>query len=264
MKRLLFLLLLLFPCAGYAQFDEQFYQPVKEWKTNTLTGYKDTWITNGTDSVHAVWCKPAGDPLAVVFYCHGNYGNISYNDSVIDALTEGGFAVFAWDYPGFGHSPGKPTHAGIAAMGQSALNELSKCDEVKGKKIIVFGFSIGAQVATKLARDNPETVSALVLDAGMKSFTDMALLFSPEEAHPMIRQYVVSPYSSLEDVRYLENMPKLIMHSREDRVAPFSHSEEVYENAAFPKTFLEYPGGHVAGLTSDREKTLAAFRELIR
>ena len=263
MKKL-FLLLCLLPLAGYAQFDEQFYQPVKEWKTNDLPPYEEIWMANGSDSVHAIWCKPGGEPAGVVFFCHGNYGNISYNDTIIRSLVEGGFAVFAWDYPGFGHSSGKPTHTGIAATGQRALETLLERDDVKGKQVIAFGFSIGCQIATKLARDNRESVAALVLDAGMKSFTEMALLFSPEEAHAMIRQYVTSPYSSLEDIRYLEGMPKLILHSREDKVAPFAHSEAVFESAPAPKLFLEYPGGHVSALTTRKEETLQHFGELLQ
>ena len=263
MKKLLLFLLLILPLAGYGQFDEQFYQPVKEWKANNLPAYEEIWVTNGVDSVEAIWCKPEREPVAVVFYCHGNYGNISYNDGIIRPLVEEGFAVLAWDYPGFGHSNGKPTHINIAEMGQRVWDELIGREDVKGRKIILFGFSIGAQSAAKLARDNRDRVSGLVLDAGMKSFTDMALVFSPEEAHPMIRQYVVSPYSSIEDVTYLDGMPKLILHSQEDKIAPFSHSEAVYENAADPKTFREYPGGHIGGLIAEPEEVLLLFRRLV-
>lgn len=264
MKKLLFLMLCIVPLSVYAQFDEQFYRPVKEWQTNDLPPYEEVWIANGADSVHSVLCKPVGGEIkAAVFFCHGNYGNISYTDTIIRPLVEDGFAVFAWDYPGFGYSSGTPTHVSIAAVGQKALDTMLERDDLKGRKVIVFGFSIGCQVAAKLARDNMEKVSALVLDAGMKSFTDMALLSSPPEHHPMIRQYVTSPYSALEDVGHLEGMPKLITHSQQDEIAPFSHSQAIFEAAADPKLFLEYPGGHVSALTTKKEEALALFHKLI-
>lgn len=262
MKKFLFFLISILPLTGYAQLDENFYQPQKAWLTHNLPAYEEVWITDGADSVHAVWCKPDGKVKAVVFYCHGNYGNISYNDTIIRPLVEDGFAVFAWDYPGFGYSNGAPTHLGIARMGQLALGNLLAREDVQGEKIIIFGLSIGAQVGTKLARDNKRQVAALVLDSGMKSFTDMALVFSPEEAHPMIRQFVVSPYAAIEDITYLQGMPKLIMHSREDAVAPFSHSEEIFAVAADPKLFFEYPGGHVQAFSTKPNEVLQLFRKL--
>ncbi len=264
MKKLLLLMLCIAPLSAYAQFDEQFYHPVKEWQANDLPPYEEIWITGGVDSVHAVLCKPAGSDIkAAVLFCHGNSGNISYNEAMIRPLVDAGFAVFAWDYPGFGRSSGKPTHTGIATMGQKALDAMLECDGLKGRKAIVFGFSIGCQIAAKLARDNAEKVSALVLDAGMKSFTEMALLSSPPESHTVIRQYVTSPYSVLEDVGHLEGMPKLFAHSPQDDIAPFAHSQDVYEAAAEPKLFLEYPGGHVSALTTKREETLALFQKII-
>ncbi len=222
------------------------------------------WITAGADSVHAVWCKPIEmEAKAVVLFCHGNYGNLSYSDEMIAPMVEAGFAVLAWDYPGFGLSNGKPTHAGIAAMGQRVFEAMTARDDAQGKQVVVYGFSIGCQVAARLSRDNSGRVSAFVLDAGMKSFTDMALLFSPEEAHPMIRRYVVSPYSSMEDVRLLEGMPKIIAHSPEDKVAPYSHSEEVFEVAAEPKLFFEYPGGHISAIVAKKDEMSAAMARLI-
>ena len=265
MKKTIWILLFcVAPLAGYAQFDEQFYQPAGEWRQNDLPPHQEMWITAGADSVHAVWCKPAeAEAKAAVLFCHGNYGNISYNDGIIRILVEAGFEVLAWDYPGFGRSNGKPTHTGIAAMGQRVFDEMAARDDVQGKKVIVYGFSIGCQIAARLARDNSARASALVLDAGMKSFTDMALLFSPEEAHPMIRRYVTSPYSAIEDVCLLEGMPKIIVHSPEDKVAPYSHSEEVFEVAAEPKVFFEYPGGHISALAAKKEEMLAAMARLI-
>lgn len=264
MKRFFILLLCLVPLAGYGQFDERFYRPTKEWKPCDLPPYEELWVVSEADSVHAAWCKPVGrEAKAVVIFCHGNYGNISYNDGIVRPLVEDGFAVLTWDYPGFGRSNGKPTHTGIAATGQRVFDTMMAREDVQGKKVIVYGFSIGCQIAAKLARDNSERIDALVLDAGMKSFTDMALLSSPEEMHPAIRRWVTSPYSSIEDVRLLEGMPKLIAHSPDDRVAPLSHSEEVYEAAAGPKIFFAYPGGHVSAPVAKQEDMLAAMNRLI-
>lgn len=249
--------------SGYAQFDEMFYQPRKEWRQHGLPAYEELWIVNDSDSIHAVWCMPEKEPIAVVLFCHGNYGNISYHDGAITSLVEEGFAVLAWDYPGFGLSPGAPTHAGIAQTGQTVFDHLLSGIGLQGLPLVVFGSSIGSQVATKLTRDNREKISLLILDSGMSSFTEMALIFAPEDAHPMIRQYLSFPYASQEDVRHISGVPLLVMHSREDKIVPFKQGEAVFENAIDPKRFLEYSGEHVTALFVERQKIIALIREML-
>jgi alpha-beta hydrolase superfamily lysophospholipase len=267
---ILIFMLCVAPLAANAQFDEQFYRPTKEWRDHKLPEFEQMWIvapaggTATADSIHAIWCKPANmEPRAAVLYCHGNSGNISHNDMVIAPLVEAGYAVLAWDYPGFGLSTGKPTHTSIAEAGEKVFGAMMSRDDTKGKKVIVYGLSIGCQIAAKLARDNTDRISALILDAGMVSFTEMALLFSPAEAHPMIRQYVTSPYSAVEDVRHLAGMPKLIAHSPEDTVAPFAQGERLFEAATEPKVMLEYPGGHISAIVAKKDETLAAMAKMI-
>jgi len=265
MKKLFFWLLLSLPFAGYSQFDDQFYHPSNQWNAEKLPPHTDVWVVDGADSVYAAWCKPEGEILGVVFYCHGNSGNVSDNGSVIRPLVDNGFAVFAWDYPGFGLSNGTPTHDAIARTGQLAFDALlDRPDIGDSPKVLIYGFSIGAQSATKLARDNRQRVSALAIDAGMKSFLEMALLYSPEQAHEMIRKYMPVPYSSLEDITYLEGLPKAVFHSREDQVAPFAHGEEVFGAAPEPRRFIEYPGGHVSAVVAQPEETVGVFRSLLQ
>ena len=97
----------------------------------------------------------------------------------------------------------------------------------------------------------------------MKSFTDMALLFSPEDAHPMIRRYLTSPYSAIEDVRHLESITKIFVHSPEDKIAPYSQAEEVYAAAVGPKAFLTHSGGHVSALVTEKDDMVMLMTGLI-
>jgi len=109
----------------------------------------------------------------------------------------------------------------------------------------VYGASIGTQIATKITRDNKDKISALILDGAMSSFTNMALLSVPEEQKEMISTYVTSPYSAVEDIKYLKSTPKLFIHSKGDKSVPFSQGVAVYSNAPEPKVFWEYEGNHL-------------------
>jgi len=202
------------------------------------------------------------NPRGIVLFCHGNYGNLSYNGGAIRPLVEAGYAVLAWDYPGFGRSGGKPTHASIAEAGARVFETLMTRNEVRGKKVIIYGYSIGCHVAARLARANAERTALLVLDGGIVSFTEMAVHFSPPEAHDAIRQYVASPYSAIDDVAHLGGVPTLVAHSREDALAPFVHGETLYGAATEPKLMLEYAGGHVSALAADAPAALAAIEKL--
>lgn len=128
---------------------------------------------------------------------------------------------------GYGKSTGKPTHLNIASDAQIIFNSILKDNQYKNQKIIIYGSSMGTQVATNLAKNNQEKIVGLVLDGVISSFTDIALDKAPKEQHEMISQYLISPYSAKEDVKQLKTMRILFIHSKEDKDVPFSHCQTV-------------------------------------
>jgi len=48
-------------------------------------------------------------------------------------------------------------------------------------------------------------------------------------------------------------VPLLVVHSREDEVAPFTMGRELYETAREPKQFLEIGGSHNSGFLQSAE-----------
>ncbi|WP_222597023.1 alpha/beta fold hydrolase [Chitinophaga pinensis] len=107
-------------------------------------------------------------------------------------------------FRGYGKSSGKPAHLNIVNDGQQVLNYLLGREDVKGTKVVLFGASIGTQVATRLARDNGDKIQALVLDGAVSSFTDLAAAYAPAELQAMIKQYLTSPYAAKTDIRLSE------------------------------------------------------------
>ena len=98
----------------------------------------------------------SGVPLVLL---HGNGLSLHEFDRVVEPLAQQ-FDVIAWDQPGHGGSdplPGEPSVAGFAAALQALLDALGVA------KVAVVGSSIGAFVATELARAFPRRVGALVL-----------------------------------------------------------------------------------------------------
>lgn len=237
--------------AAQAQFDDKFYHPVKEWMPCQMPQFEDVYFYPEQDTLHAVFCKPEGTPVATILYLHGNYGNISFNASRLDTLVKAGFQVFIPDFRGYGRSSGTPTHQNIASDGQMIFDYLKKRPDVASTKLIVYGASIGTQLASKLAKDNQNAVQALILEGGMSSFTDMALRFIPEEQREYAKPYLIFPYSSEADIQAIGQMSKLIIHSSDDQIVPFEQGKTVYNAAKEPKKFLECKGQHLEALITE-------------
>ncbi len=237
-------LFLLFVNNLVAQMDDKFYHPDKEWIGIESLKYKEIVLYVDNDSVHSVMLYPQDIPKATILYFHGNGGNISKWIDYIQPLINDGFQVCMLDYRGYGKSSGKPTHLNISHDAQILLDTLLKLEEVKNTKLIIYGASIGSQVATHLTRNNNEKISALILDGMITSFTDIALLTTPIEYHEQVKQFVVSPYSAKEDIKYIENVKFLFIHSNEDTI-PIEGTRKIYNNLSYPKMFWIYEGEHI-------------------
>lgn len=248
----------------FAQYDDKFYYPSKGWDEKALPPHEEIYFYPEQDTIHSIFCKPQGAAIATVFYIHGNSGNISDTSPFINTLLKSGFQVFIADFRGYGKSSGKPTHVNIASDGQTVLNYLLERPDVKNKKLILYGASIGSQLATKLAKENQNEIDALVLEGGINSFLDMALLHVPEAQQEVVKKYLIFPYSSKEDIAAISNMPKLIIHSTEDKVVPFSMGEEVFRNAREPKIFLSCKGEHIRALQTEPNTVISSMKSLLK
>ena len=69
----------------------------------------------------------------------------------------------AWNYRGYGNTPGNPTPYNIKLDGESILNFVVNTVKVKGQ-IGVYGRSLGGVVATHLAAKFPDKICLLFAD----------------------------------------------------------------------------------------------------
>jgi esterase/lipase len=246
MKKIFCILLsVLFVQGLAAQMDEKFYHPDKEWIAIDSLDLEEIVLHADNDTIYSVLFKPEGIPKATVLYFHGNGGNISKWADYIRVLVNDGFQVCMPDYRGYGKSTGIPTHLTIAHDAQMLLDTLLTREGVRHTKLIVYGASIGSQVAANLTKNNKGKISALVFDGMMASFTDVALLTSPVEYHDQIRQFVTSPYSAKEDSKEIKGVNLLFIHSKEDLI-PIEGAQCIYDNSpCVNKMFWIYEGKHI-------------------
>jgi pimeloyl-ACP methyl ester carboxylesterase len=254
---------LLFTSVTHAQFDDQFYFPSKKLHPHENINYESVTIKVDNDTLQSVFLKPTGKPKATLLFFQGNGGNYTDYLYITNPLVKAGYQVFMTSFRGYGKSTGKPTHLNISSDSKVIFEYLTSRNDVKNTKIIIYGASIGCQVATNLTRTYQSKIEALILDSGFASFTDIALSSRPKEQHDIIKQFVTSPYSAKEDILYINNVKKLIIQSRLDKTAPYEQGESLFTTAKIPKNFYEYQGGHIEAMKVNPEKLIGAINELL-
>jgi pimeloyl-ACP methyl ester carboxylesterase len=138
-----------------------------------------------------------------------------------------------------------------------------KQKSVKQTPVLLYGASMGTQIAVHLAAANENRINGLILDGTIASFTDIAMAYSPPEQQEMIGKFVTSPYAAKEDIKKLSKIPVLFIHSREDEGVPFSQYELVEANCTTKHETWIYTGKHLEGPLVEPEKFLEMVGKLI-
>ncbi|HNC25040.1 MAG TPA: alpha/beta hydrolase [Opitutaceae bacterium] len=158
-----------------------------------------------------------------IWYFHGNAEDLGGIAPRLHALHDLGFAVFAYDYPGYGLSSGHPSEARIYAASAAAWTTLTERYRVPPERIIVFGRSLGGGPAVDLAVRHP--VAGLILQSTFMS------------VYRVMTRWRLLPFDQFENLRKIGRVrcPVLVMHGRMDEVIPFYHGEAIYAAAPAPK-----------------------------
>ena len=251
------------PFSAISQFDEKFYSPSKAYKLDADLRHMDLFFSIEEEKIHVLHLFAQTKPKASILFFLGGGGNASTYTDMIRPLLANSYQLFMFEPRGYGKSSGKPTHKDNLSDAEIVLDELIEMDAVKGKPLLVYGASLGSQVATTLAAQHPQKIQGLILDGPMTSFTDIALAHAPEEQKAIIRQFVSSPYSAIESISQLEKMPKLIIASRKDQAVPFEQPEQLHQAAKGACELWEYEGKHLQASQNDPATFLKKVNALL-
>lgn len=157
---------------------------------------------------------------------HGNAEDIGYMLPFLETLHDHGFAVFAYDYHGYGTSKGKPTEKSTYADVNAAYDYLTTQLHISPNHIIAYGRSIGAAVALDLAVHKP--IAGLILES---PFTT---------ALRTVTQIPIFPFDQYNNLAKIEKItaPILVIHGTHDSIVPFWHGKKLYDHARTTKYFL--------------------------
>jgi len=150
----------------------------------------------------------ADSPKGVVFYLHGNRGNIRLCRWEIEPFLNAGYDVWTTDYRGFGESTGRLSEAALLADAQMVYKRIPKEDE----EIIVWGRSFGSGIAAYVASVNRP--KALVLETPYWSLPDAACHSHPYLLPLLFRYHLPTN----EYVGYVDCRVHLIHGTKDEKI----------------------------------------------
>lgn len=253
MNKFLLTLLLCIPAASVnAQMDERFYFPTKGLDMPESQRFDTMRVpVGGGDTLFNAFFKAKGKAKAGVFLVHGAGGNIAKYLFMMEPMVKAGYNVYMVDFRGYGRSTGKPTHQNIAADAPLAFENFRKHAAQQGLPVFIYGASMGSQIAAKLTQDNASGIKALIIDGGFTAINDLAAMHVPDSLRESVRMSIKPPYPASESLRALRTVPKIFVHSREDKDVPFALGEALYQAASEPKELMTYSGPHLMLMKSD-------------
>lgn len=219
--------------------------------------YQDVSITTSDGVRLHGWFVPAIQAKATVLFLHGNAGNISHRLDSIAIFRELGLDTFIIDYRGYGQSEGKPSEQGTYLDAKAAWEYLVNERGIAPDKIVLFGRSLGAAVASWLAAR--VTPGAVILESSFTSAPDMAYRLYP---FLPVRLLTRLKYPVKENVKQLSS-PLLVVHSRQDEIIPFAMGQSIFAAAPEPKEMLVLTGDHNGGFLMNRSQYLTVLGEFL-
>jgi len=181
------------------------------------------------------YCREVPSPDVVWLMMHGNAGQASHRDYVLEHLSVRD-ALYVLEYPGYGARSGSPSRSSIDAAAQQAYTDLRLT--YPQTPVCVIGESLGSGPAAMLAA-TPHPPDKLVLITPFDSLYRVAarkFFFLP------VWLLLLDRWDNAAALRDYQGEVE-IYGAREDTVIPVQHAKslaQVCKNA----TFHLIPGGH--------------------
>ena len=176
------------------------------------------------------------NPRGLIFFLHGNAGNLDSWTTNIDYYRRVNYDLFILDYRGYGTSTGSiESEQQLHADVRVAWNRIAP--DYAEKPIVIYGRSLGAALAARLAADvDPEL---LVLVTPFRSMLAMAELHYPIAPEWLLR-YPLRTDKLIADIR----SRTLFVHGDQDLIIPLSHSYDLRELATADTELLVIEGAN--------------------
>ncbi|MDJ0733303.1 MAG: alpha/beta hydrolase [Nostocaceae cyanobacterium] len=132
-----------------------------------MTHIEGTFNGSGGFNLYYQSWQPEVEVQAIVAIVHGLGAHSGLFDSIVQYLTQQGYAVYAFDLRGHGRSPGQRGHINAWSEFREDLHTFLLRVQERGPSCACFlwGHSLGAVIALDYALHFPESLQGLILTA---------------------------------------------------------------------------------------------------
>ena len=185
------------------------------------------------DALHFMQEQPRG----LVFFLHGNAGNLQTWTTGIDFYRRVNYDLFILDYRGYGKSTGRiESEKQLDADVRAAWDTIAQ--RYRGRPIVIYGRSLGTGLAAKLAANVDAQLLVLV-----SPYSSLAA--AAKEAYPLAPECLLKYPLRTDQAIGSVKMPIVLIHGSEDRRIPLVHSQRLAALARTPVELIVVEGaGH--------------------
>jgi pimeloyl-ACP methyl ester carboxylesterase len=274
-------------CSSFAQggCHSLFFYPQKDHLSNPGAfgyAYDDVFLQTADNlRVHGWLLKPRKPAIGTIYFLHGNAENVSTHFRAVLWLVNQNYEVFALDYRGYGLSQGVPTlpevFLDIDAGAQWLVDRAKSADAAASEgrlPLFLYGQSLGASLATKYAELSKVAVAGfdgLILEAPFSRYDTIAKHVASNHWLTWLAQYpalwlINDKYDPVDAVGRIQQLPLLVIHSRQDQIIPQTFGRAVFDAANEPKYWIDTEGPHIraAAYLSVRQGVLKFLEQYAR
>ena len=195
---------------------------------------------HGDDPALEVWVTQPEPGYPVFVYFMGDVGALSVYEPRLRDIAEAGFGIAAMAYRGGGGQAGEPSEEALfrdARRLYAGLDTLF-AEPVGENRRVIYGFSLGAALAARLAAEQEELT--LILEA---PFTRLcAATTGLIGLLPGCWMLAGEEYATLDNIDKVDT-PLLILHGTADDRVPVAQARALFDAARDPKFIRVYEGG---------------------
>jgi pimeloyl-ACP methyl ester carboxylesterase len=177
-------------------------------------------------------------------------------------LSDNGWSVVMYDYPGHGLSTGAPSLERLPDVLETVLDwSLSRTGR---HEATLLGISIGTLPVVSVAARRPETVNALILDSPLSLAEELQRLdpFLAAYSQPAVR-VLPAELKSEQRIRDVTQPALFLLHGA-DYLAPPALAQVLIERIQGPATVFEFEGlPHAQGIYFDTEHYIAQVESFL-
>lgn len=210
------------------------------------------FITPDGIKLYAWFIKPR-NKMPVILHLHGQAESILTHQDIASHCLQKGFGLFMLSYRGHYKSGGRASERGVYNDAKAAIVHLKKLG-VDEDKIIVWGHSLGSIIALETAVNSNvlgvilqspiKEIKSAAIDVGNFYYKrlrlDLMAHFTRKHIERMDFMQKMDGVSKIKKVR----CPILIMHSKTDRIAPYTNSTELAELNPRAELYIAELGTH--------------------